>query len=144
MVRMDLKGFHPKKVKRERLTSTDPPFCPPPRHHPQTSFKSSGPGGWRPLGKRKAFGSANWSRPPPPRLGGGLGTRPRALGVDPGQTGLGAPARRPFLPGPLLPHILHTTALQWHKYIGCKGSDKNKTKVKTTILAFASSSIRPA
>ena len=30
MVRMDLKGFHPKKVKRERLTSTDPPFCPPP------------------------------------------------------------------------------------------------------------------
>ena len=36
-------------------------------------------------------------------------------GTNYGQTGMGSPGRRPFLPGPMAPPILHPIALQWLK-----------------------------
>ena len=36
-----------------------------------------------------------------PPLVGGVGTRPNALEVDPGQNGMGSSGRRPFLSGPI-------------------------------------------
>ena len=51
-----------------------------------------------------------------PPFAGGVGTRPSALGADPGQIGMGSPGRRPFPPGPLPPSILHPVALQWHEW----------------------------
>ena len=43
-------------------------------------------------------------------------TRPCAPGVRSGQTGMGLPGRRPFLPRSLSPPFLHPIALQWFEW----------------------------
>ena len=101
-------------------TSTDPLFVIYTRH-PSSSDALCNPAWWT----STTGWEADLHRPRNeigwPSLAGGVRTRPCALGVHPGQTGMGSPGRRPFLPGPLSPHPLpHPTSIarQWSECAG--------------------------